>query len=88
VPLCKLQTSHIIPCIEGDKLWCYHGKNRPFDFANGLLVNRLSKRGDVGMDGLPNAEKDGLRVIVSLTACEATLLELEVFWAVNLLLYC
>ena len=77
MPLCKLQAVHLIPCIEGDKLRCYHGKERPFDFAHRLHVTRLSKRGNVEMNGLPNAEEDGLRMIVSLTAYEATFLELE-----------
>jgi hypothetical protein len=76
---CELQANHLIPCIEGDKLWCYHGKERPFDLAKCLLVTRLSKGGDVEMNGLPNAEEDGLRITVSFSTRKARFLELEVY---------
>jgi hypothetical protein len=78
VPWCELQAIHLIPCIKGDRLWCYHGNERPFDLAECLLVTRLPKGGDVEMNGLPNAEEDGLRITVSLSTRKARFLELEV----------
>lgn len=85
MPSYKLQAAYFIPRIEGDKLWCYHSKERPLDLAYGLLVAWLSKRWDVEMYCLPHAKEDGLHMIVSLTVREATSCELEVFGVAGLL---
>jgi hypothetical protein len=69
---CELQWIRHIPCIVCDKLWCDHRKKGPFDLAKSLLVVRLTKRGDVEMNRLSDAEEDRLHIKMSPTALQVT----------------